>query len=574
MTLVCGIKLTHDGGLAVIDSPATGPPRLLAAVEAEKRANGARHAEFADADLILAVLNDLGMAPEDIDTFVVDGWGRAAVAEGLPVSGSRGTQIVRTAPYRQSDDSAPPLHRYLPPTTLGLGDAVLRYASYRHVDAHLASAYMTRPGQDSGNPCLVLVWDGGVFPELYLVGASPGRVRHLGPIFRIPGSIYSGFSCNVPPFLPDPGWDQSEHRDFHLTMPGKVMAYAGLGELSEEFIAHVTSQLVALDGCWDAPGRLYPAVDQRARRLGLSGPDILAGFQEALARMLVAGLARARQALPVSVDTLCFAGGSALNIKWNSAIRASNLFASVWVPPFPNDSGTAIGTACAELMAAGRFRPLDWSVYTGPALTGSMVLDGWRAESCDADRLGAVLYETGEPVVVLAGRAELGPRALGHRSILASPVAAATKLLLNQVKGREQYRPVAPICLEEFSADIFEPGGPDPYMLFDHRVRPAWSGRIPAVIHMDGTARLQTVNDTDAALPAAIVRAFFKRSGIPVLCNTSGNLPGRGFFPDAASAMEWGRLDRVWVDGTLFTRAPALCVPKPYSAGTLSADGR
>jgi carbamoyltransferase len=574
MTLVCGIKLTHDGGLTVIDSPAVGPSRLLAAVEAEKRANGARHAEFADADLILAVLNDLGLTPADIDTFVVDGWGRAAVAEGLPVSGSQGRQFVRTAPYRQSDDSAPPLHRYLPPTTLKLGKAVLRYASYRHVDGHLASAYLTRPRQDSGNPCLVLVWDGGVFPELYLAEPDPGRVRHLGPIFRIPGSIYSGFSCNVPPFLPDSAWNERERRDFHLTMPGKVMAYAGLGELSEEFVADVTSQLVALDGCWDAPGRLYPAVEPTARRLGLSGPDILAGFQEAVARMLVTGLARAQQTLPAPVDTLCFAGGSALNIKWNSAIRASGLFASVWVPPFPNDSGSATGTACAELMAAGEFAMLDWSVYAGPALTGSTAGDGWQAESCDADRLGAVLYETGEPVVVLAGRAELGPRALGHRSILASPVAAATKLLLNQVKGREQYRPVAPMCLEEFSAKIFDPGGPDPYMLFDHRVRPAWYGRIPAVMHVDGTARLQTVNDTDAPVAAAIVRAFFKRSGIPVLCNTSANLAGRGFFPDAASAMEWGRVDRVWVDGTLFTRVPTHCGAGPNSVTTLSAHGR
>jgi carbamoyltransferase len=573
MTLVCGIKLTHDGGLAVIDSPAAGAPRLLASIEAEKLANATRHAEFADADLIVAALDDLGLAPDDIGTFVVDGWGRAAAAEGLRVSGSHGAQFVRTAPYRQSDDSAPPLHRYLPATKLRLGAAGLSYASYRHVDGHLASAYLTRPTHDAGNPCLVLVWDGGVFPELYLVEPDPGRVRHLGPIFRIPGSIYSGFSCNVPPFLPDPAWNESEHRDFHLTMPGKVMAYAGLGELSEEFIAEVTRQLGALDGCWDASGRLYPAVEQTARRLGLSGPDILAGFQEALARMLVAGLARARQALPVPADRLCIAGGSALNIRWNSAIRASGLFGSVWVPPFPNDSGTAIGTACAELMAAGEFGMLNWSVYAGPALTGPTARDGWRAESCDADQLGAILYETGEPVVVLAGRAELGPRALGHRSILASPVSAATKVLLNQVKGREYYRPVAPMCLEEFSAEIFEPGGADPYMLFDHRVRPAWSGRIPAVIHVDGTARLQTVNDTDAPLAAAVVRAFFKRSGIPVLCNTSANLPGRGFFPDVASAMEWGRVGRVWADGTLFTRAATRDAPGPHATSTLTAHG-
>jgi len=555
MTLACGIKLTHDGGLAVIDSSA-GTPRLLASIEAEKRSNGARHAEFADADVIAAVLRDLGLDPGDIDSFVIDGWGRVAVSQGLRVSSRDGPQYLRTAPYRQSDDQTPPLHRYRPATALRLGGAVRRYTSYRHVDAHLASAFLTRPEAAAGRPCLVLVWDGGVFPELYLVAPDQGRVRHLGAIFRIPGSIYSGFSCNVPPFLPDPAWDEAAHRDFHLTMPGKVMAYAGLGELNETFIAEVTGRLGELDGCWDAPARLYPAVESAARRLRLSGPDVLAGFQEALARMLVAGLTRVSRGLPVSVDTLCFAGGSALNIKWNSAIRASGLFARVWVPPFPNDSGTAIGAACAELMAGGEFGGLDWSVYAGPALAASTAPDGWRARPCDIDQLGALLHETGDPVVVLAGRAELGPRALGHRSILASPVSAATKLALNQVKGREDYRPVAPMCLEEFSSRIFDPGSPDPYMLFDHRVRPEWTGRIPAVIHVDGTARLQTVSDRDAPLAAAIVRAFFKRSGIPVLCNTSANLPGRGFFPDAASAMEWGRLPRVWADGTLFTAMP------------------
>jgi carbamoyltransferase len=126
--------------------------------------------------------------------------------------------------------------------------------------------------------------------------------------------------------------------------------------------------------------------------------------------------------------------------------------------------------------------------------------------------------------------------------------------ILNGIKGRESYRPVAPICLEERAADIFEPGERDPYMVFDHRVRPDWAARIPAVVHVDGTARLQTVSDRDSPLAASVLRAFAARSGIPVLCNTSANLPGRGFFPDAASAMSWGGTSYVWADGVLYTR--------------------
>jgi len=475
-------------------------------------ANGRRHAELADADLITAILSDLGLAPGDIGTFVLDGWGRQAATEGVRVRGSGGIQIVRTAPYRRSDDQAPPLHRYRPPTPLVLAGTEVRYVSYRHVEAHVASAYLTSAQARAGKPSLVLVWDGGVFPELYLVQPEPGRVRHLGHIFGIPGSVYSGFCCNVDPFRPDPDWTEDQHRDFHLTMPGRAMAYAGLGRLTEEFIAGVLTRLAELDGCWDAPARIYPAVEPAARRLGLSGADVLAGFQEALARRLVAGLAAARERLPEPVSDLCFAGGSALNIKWNSAIRASGLFASVWAPPCPNDSGAAIGAACAELMASGTFAGLDWSVYSGAALTAAARPAGWLAAPCSTDQLGGLLHDTGEPVVVLGGRAELGPRALGHRSILASPASASVKRVLNEVKGSEDYRPVAPMCLEQFAAEIFEPGGPDPYMLFDHRVRPWWAGRIPAVIHVDGTARLQTVNDRDAPLAAAVVRAFWQRS--------------------------------------------------------------
>jgi carbamoyltransferase len=128
------------------------------------------------------------------------------------------------------------------------------------------------------------------------------------------------------------------------------------------------------------------------------------------------------------------------------------------------------------------------------------------------------------------------------------------KDLLNKVKGREYYRPVAPICLEEFAPDIFEPGTRDPYMLFNHAVRAHWADRIPAVIHLDGTARLQTVNSDDSPVIEAVLREYHRLSGIPVLANTSANLNGRGFFPDAASAMSWGRVDTVWSDGIMYRR--------------------
>ncbi|MEU0742331.1 carbamoyltransferase C-terminal domain-containing protein [Streptomyces sp. NPDC006134] len=124
---------------------------------------------------------------------------------------------------------------------------------------------------------------------------------------------------------------------------------------------------------------------------------------------------------------------------------------------------------------------------------------------------------------------------------------------MNRIKDREPYRPVAPICLEEEAPKVFSPGTPDPHMLFDHEVRPDWEERIPAVVHLDGTAWLQTVGRGDDVL-FTVLSAYHRFSGIPVLCNTSANLNGHGFFPDVASAARWGRVSRIWSDGTLYRR--------------------
>jgi carbamoyltransferase len=171
------------------------------------------------------------------------------------------------------------------------------------------------------------------------------------------------------------------------------------------------------------------------------------------------------------------------------------------------------------------------------------------------EQLAALLHERDAVVVFLRGRAELGPRALGHRSLLAPAVNRRMKAHLNQIKGREDYRPVAPICLEEAAPQLFEPGTPDPYMLFDHKVRPGWAERVPAIVHEDGTARLQTVSRRDSALLHRLLTAYRHLSGIPLLCNTSANHPGRGFFPDVRSAADWGHTDYVWCDDVLYTRA-------------------
>jgi carbamoyltransferase len=247
-------------------------------------------------------------------------------------------------------------------------------------------------------------------------------------------------------------------------------------------------------------------------------------------------------------------GGCGLNIKWNSALRDSGVFDRVWVPPFPNDAGSALGTASAAMLTQTDRASLEWNVYSGPPLNAPEPLPSWEQQPCTVEELARILHEQDEPVVFLHGRAELGPRALGNRSILAPARSAKMKDLLNEYKERASYRPVAPICLEARAPEVFAPGSPDPYMLFDHEVRPEWADRVPAIRHLDGTARLQTVTADENPVVFELLTAYEALSGIPLLCNTSANFNGSGFFPDVRSAMEWGRIRLIWSDGTLYVR--------------------
>src|SRR5262249_22824710 len=153
---------------------------------------------------------------------------------------------------------------------------------------------------------------------------------------------------------------------------------------------------------------------------------------------------------------------------------------------------SAIGAACCEMMSSLRCYELKWDVFAGPALLNSEIPQTWVGMSCNVSQLAELLHRRNEPVVMLNGRAELGPRALGNRSIIGPAVDARMKTTLNEIKERQWYRPVAPICIEEDAPEVFEPGTPDRYMLFEHRIREQWLNRIPAVTHLDGTARLQT----------------------------------------------------------------------------------
>ncbi|MFG2883456.1 carbamoyltransferase N-terminal domain-containing protein [Streptomyces sp. NPDC048297] len=564
--IICGIKASHDGGIALIRDG-----RLLCCVEAEKVANGRRYSPLGSLARVEEFVRSQGFDPADIDRFVIDGWGGApgTVEPSVDVAGSHGTYLP-VAPYVDSA-GGDVLQRYeFAPISFGSAARSRPYTSYHHASNHIMGAYCTSPFAQRREDALVVVWDGGMAPRAYHVDPGRREVRFVAELLPVVGNAFPAFCSQFEPFL----WDgQNESREafirHHLEISGKAMAYAALGSEEEEAVKAIDALLadrrIAMSNVFDL-GREVATEHRNSVFAGMSNADLIASFQSYLGRRLIESLARiVRARYPDRPPNLCFSGGCALNIKWNAGLRDSGLFREIWIPPFPNDSGAAIGTACCEMFLQTDSIALDWDVYQGPALVPSALPSGWTARPCDEKELAEVLHDEGEPVVVLTGRAELGPRALGSRSILAPAHDPAMKSRLNELKGRADYRPVAPMCLESRSAEVFSPGGRDPFMLFEHQLRPGWAERVPAVMHLDGTARLQTVDESSPHPIAAILSAYAELSGIPVLCNTSANFNGYGFFPDVRSAAEWGRTQYVWSDGTLYT-----CGPPEATSGTAS----
>ncbi len=231
-------------------------------------------------------------------------------------------------------------------------------------------------------------------------------------------------------------------------------------------------------------------------------------------------------------DNLCLAGGVALNCVMNAVLRDKGPFKNIWVQPAAGDAGTALGAAlwidAQERKTSERLFPMD-HVYWGPAYSDDEIETFLKWTKVPYRKLSNMAKETAE---ILAqdkvigwyqGRMEFGPRALGSRSILASPISPSMQQKLNEIKDREDFRPVAPVVREEDANDWFENCTYAPYMLFVYRVREEKADMIPAVRHVDGTARVQTVNEHQHKEYHQLLTEFKKLTGVPVLVNTSFN---------------------------------------------------
>ncbi len=431
-----------------------------------------------------------------------------------------------------------------------------------HHLAHAASAYFPS-GFDRA---AILTIDGiGETAGSSLAKADGTRIRTV-ETFEYPHSI--GFLWEV-----FSGYLGFSHYD-----ASKVMGLAAYGDPAvyrQQFLSILRADEVNYGVAQEYLG-VHP--DRFARMEAIFGPprdehaellprhaDMAAALQEATDAAVMAAVRRLKRRVPV--DNLCLAGGVALNCVTNEVVRRSEAFANVFIPSAPHDAGTAVGAAFVVHCAAHKRSPQRGyaTPYLGPAYRRRDILAAVKAAglrprlSKSPARQAAEMIAGGKIVAWFQGRMEFGPRALGNRSLLADPRRADMRDILNQkVKHREDFRPFAPSVLAEHADAWFDVGphsASHEFMLFACRVRPERRDLIPAVLHRDGSARVQIVSRKSNPRFHELISCFHARTGVPVVVNTSFNdsEPIVCTPTDAIVTFRKSGIDALFMDDVLLT---------------------
>jgi len=423
-----------------------------------------------------------------------------------------------------------------------------RIRLFDHHHAHAASTYYTSGLEDA----LVLTMD--FSGDRTCTALFHARGPEIAPVLRIgrPNSLGLFYSM-LTQYL---GFEKDDEEY-------KVMGLASYGEprydLSE--ILQPEGETYALNPAF-VKSSLHPELPAPSKQEALFAPlplprphrvsgealepyhiDVAASAQRALEEAVLNLLRHAAAKSPSR--NLCLAGGVALNCVLNQRIRESGLFDTVFVPPHVSDAGLSLGCAALLSLEEEGIRPepigsCSWGPhYSDDEIEKVLERCGLRGERPD-DLCAAVAQDLADGRIVgwFQGGLEFGPRALGSRSILADPRRADMKDRVNQaVKFREGFRPFAPSCLEERAADYFEGAVRSPYMTLTFDVKPEQRSRVPAITHVDGTARVQTVGRAENPLFHRLIGEFERRTGVPMLLNTSLNVRGQPIVADPRTAL-------------------------------------
>jgi carbamoyltransferase len=416
-------------------------------------------------------------------------------------------------------------------------------ARMRFVDHHLAhaiSAYGCSGFEDSA----IVVMDGrGAWEATSIWRGKNGRIEH-GLTIPFPDSVglfYSAFTDFLG-FVPNSDeW--------------KVMGLAPYGQPGVKLDAfidpeaapyHVHARRLIRGGAGSFPGMTpllgaprvaESEIEERHKNIAYAVQDYCELAMMSVVRMAVE---------KTRCRNLCLAGGVALNSKANGKILASGLVDKIFVQPAATDDGVAVGAALAPYLDGGGRLPNKAMrhAYLGPAFDDAAVETTLRTYKLRYVRLddpaatAAELLSQGKILGWFQGRMEFGPRALGNRSILADPRdPEMTVKVNNAVKFREWWRPFAPSMKKEAAGDFLESATDSPFMVLTAQVRAEKRGVIPAVAHVDGSARPQTVEKEVNPLYWRLIDEFGKRTGVPVVMNTSFNLRGEAIVHTPTDAL-------------------------------------
>lgn len=552
---VLGVNIGfHDASAALVRD---GALRWL--VEQERLSRRKHAVAQPPADAVAACLAAEGIDAGDIDTIAI-GWDFRSIPLGRNRRFSPAGLRAMLFPDADENFVMPPI-RWVP-----------------HHLAHAASTYYTCGAEDAA----IIVIDGA--GESQATSIASGIGGEIEILREWPVSQSLGFFYNA----------ATEWAGLGYWGTGKLMGLAAYGRPQPGMPLHTCTGGYTLDtgeddlaqpGTVRGEGRMgpllayYPVVAAAVRpafaamfpyaeRTGeepIAYADFAASAQQALEEAVLSLAEEVRRR--VDRPALALAGGVAMNCTMVGRLVRSGLFDRVYVPPVPTDAGVSLGAALVAARESGTFAPerVDHAYWALPMsdVDAAVAEAGLPARRLDGPGLVAGAIAAGKIVAWAQGRGEIGQRALGTRSLLADPRDRRTLERLNVVKGREMWRPVAPSILAEHADTIIDGpiGDPSRFMLAATGVRSSARQLVPAVTHVDGSARPQTVHRETNEPYWSLIEAFRGLTGVPVVVNTSLNLAGEPIVNsarDAVSTFLRGKeIDLLVLDDVVVARSEA-----------------
>jgi carbamoyltransferase len=594
-----GLPGTHNSGVALVEVTQAHGPRLILNNEEERFSGNKHTTEYPaqSIDAMVATLRGMGRDLADIDAwltswdyFALGGMLARSMFEEAPQSLALVRVADATAFDRRRLDQMTRSPRILA-KQLGLANPVPLICMPHH-DNHAWFSFAASPFADDGEPVAVAVLDGtGDMGSVSLYVVKSGEMRQLycndsmfdslGMFYSVVSSTQGGWTwlSSEGRYMGAAAWgDMNRASNPYYSRLKRVLHLGANGEilLNREMVnwyydpsfnpykaplIEILGEPLKPDQLWN-PDAVLRVEDIHHR------PDTQERLDKAAATQLVL-----EDAMIHVVDhllrltgahRLVLTGGVALNAignmrllehfdeEWFEKNQGRKARLHLWVPPVPGDPGVVIGAAWqfAHLAGSKRGAPMTHAFYCGAAPTAPEIATALKADDVASERIGDISTTEGRDAVgdlmafmvsqagvvaIYQGAAETGPRALGHRSILANPCDPAARERLNErVKYRETIRPLAPMATLDAAKQYFEllPGASDAdynaynYMVLTAHSKPGARDKIPAVIHADGTGRIQIVREADDPLTYAYLKAMGRRVGVEMSVNTSFNVAG------------------------------------------------